>query len=65
MPNLDAANITYNSPKLLADGLPAGPMLMGPRRPAHIVTEATTVRGIVNLAAIAALDAIDRKLADA
>lgn len=61
MPNLDAANITYNMVKVLGDGLPVGPMLMGLRKPAHVVTESTTVRGIVNLCAIAAVDAIDHK----
>mgnify|MGYP000539145297 CR=1 FL=1 len=61
MPNLDAANITYNMLKVLGNGLPVGPMLMGLQRPAHVVTESTTVRGIVNLAAIAAVDAIDWK----
>jgi malate dehydrogenase (oxaloacetate-decarboxylating)(NADP+) len=61
MPNLDAANITYNMVKVLGDGLPVGPMLMGLNKPAHVVTESTTVRGIVNLCAIAAVDAIDYK----
>ena len=61
MPNLDAANITYNMVKVLGNGLPVGPMLMGLDRPAHVVTESTTVRGIVNLSAIAAADAIDWK----
>lgn len=62
MPNLDAANITYNMLKVLGDGLPVGPMLMGLKHPAHVVTESTTVRGIVNLCAIAAVDAIDYKI---
>lgn len=61
MPNLDAANITYNMLKVLGEGLPVGPMLLGLKRPAHVVTESTTVRGIVNLCAIAAVDAIDYK----
>ena len=61
MPNLDAANITYNMVKALGDALPVGPMLMGLDKPAHVVTESTTVRGIVNLCAIAAVDAIDYK----
>ena len=61
MPSLDAANITYNMLKVLGNGLPVGPMLMGLDRPAHVVTESSTVRGIVNLAAIAAADAIDWK----
>lgn len=60
MPNLDAANITYNMMKVLGDGLPVGPMLMGLQKPAHVITESTTVRGIVNLAAVAATDAINR-----
>ncbi len=59
MPNLDAANITYNMMKVLGDGLPVGPILMGLAKPAHVITESTTVRGIVNLAAIAATDSID------
>jgi len=62
MPNLDAANISYNITKVLGGGLPVGPMLMGLNRPAHVVTESTTVRGIVNLCAIAAVDAIDYKM---
>jgi len=62
MPNLDAANITYNVMKVLGGALPVGPMLMGLNRPAHVVTESTTVRGIVNLCAIAAMDAIDYQL---
>ena len=62
MPNLDAANISYNVMKVLGGALPVGPMLMGLNRPAHVVTESTTVRGIVNLCAVAAVDAIDYKL---
>jgi len=61
MPNLDSANITYNMIKAVGDGLPVGPILMGLNKPAHVVTESTTVRGIVNLCAIAAVDAIDYK----
>lgn len=62
MPNLDAANIAYNLTKVLANGLPVGPMLLGMRRPAHVVTESATVRGIVNMCAIAAVDAIESKM---
>ena len=67
MPNLDAANISYNMIKVIGDGVPVGPMLMGMAKPAHVVTESVTVRGIVNMCAIAAVDAIDarnRNLAD-
>ncbi len=64
MPNLDSANIAYNLVKTVSDGLPVGPILMGLQRPAHVVTESTSVRGIVNLCAIAAVDAIDYKTAN-
>jgi len=61
MPSLDAANITCKASRELARGVAVGPILMGMRRPVHIATEAMTVRGLVNLAAIAAMDAIDFK----
>ena len=60
-PDLNSANIAYNLTKTLADGLPVGPMLVGTNYPAHILTESTTVRGIVNMAAFAAVDAISRR----
>ncbi|HPY40116.1 MAG TPA: NADP-dependent malic enzyme, partial [Thiolinea sp.] len=41
-PSLNAANISYNMTKMLADGLPVGPMLVGTNYPAHILTESTT-----------------------
>lgn len=64
MPNLDAANIAYNMVKVIGDGVPVGPMLMGMAQPAHVVTESVTVRGIVNMCAIAAVDAIDARQRD-
>jgi len=57
MPNLDAANIALNMLKMLADGLSVGPILMGVARPAHIVTQSVTVRGLVNMTALAVVDA--------
>lgn len=59
MPDLDAANIAYNMVKVFGNGLPVGPMLVGLNQPAHVVTEAVTVRGLVNMSAIAAAEAID------
>jgi malate dehydrogenase (oxaloacetate-decarboxylating)(NADP+) len=61
MPGLDSANISYNMVKILADGLPVGPMLVGMRQPVHVLTDSVTVRGIVNMCAIASVDAIDVK----
>ena len=54
MPNLDAAHIAMNLIKTGADGVPIGPVLMGCDIAAHIVTPGTTVRGLVNMTAIAA-----------
>ncbi|HZT51341.1 MAG TPA: NADP-dependent malic enzyme [Stellaceae bacterium] len=53
MPSLDAANIAFNMLKVLGDGLAIGPILLGMRSPAHIVTPSVTVRGLVNMTAIA------------
>ena len=54
MPNLDAAHIAMNLNKTGTDGVPIGPILLGCDIPAHIVTPGTTVRGLVNMTAIAA-----------
>ena len=54
MPNLDSAHIAMNLIKSGADGVPIGPILLGCDIPAHIVTPGTTVRGLVNMTAIAA-----------
>ena len=63
MPNLDAANIALNMMKTMGDALPVGPILIGTDMVAHIVTNSTTVRGIVNMSAVAAVDAQDRAAA--
>ena len=57
MPNLDAANITYNMIRVMTDGVAIGPILMGLDQPAHILTPASTPRRVVNMTAIAAVDA--------
>jgi malate dehydrogenase (oxaloacetate-decarboxylating)(NADP+) len=57
MPNLDAANITYNMVRVMTDGVAIGPILMGLDKPAHILTPASTPRRVVNMTAIAAVDA--------
>jgi malate dehydrogenase (oxaloacetate-decarboxylating)(NADP+) len=60
MPTLDAANISYNMVKMLGDGLPVGPILVGAAKSAHVVSPSITVRGIVNMTAIAVVDAVTR-----
>jgi malate dehydrogenase (oxaloacetate-decarboxylating)(NADP+) len=58
MPNLDAANITFNALKVVGgQGLTIGPILLGAARPVHILTPMTTVRRIVNMTALTAVDA--------
>ena len=61
MPNLDAANIAYQMTKVLGDALPVGPILVGAARPAHILTPSVTARGVVNMTAIAVVEAQDAK----
>jgi malate dehydrogenase (oxaloacetate-decarboxylating)(NADP+) len=60
MPNLDTANVAYQMIKALADALPVGPILIGPSRPAHILTPSVTARGVLNMTAVAAVEAQER-----
>jgi malate dehydrogenase (oxaloacetate-decarboxylating)(NADP+) len=53
MPNVESANIAFNVLKILAEAISIGPILLGAAKPAHILTTATTVRGIVNMTALA------------
>ncbi|HKG83420.1 MAG TPA: NADP-dependent malic enzyme [Beijerinckiaceae bacterium] len=58
MPNLDAANITFNALKIVAgQGVTVGPILLGAAKPVHILTPTSTVRRLVNMTALAAVDA--------
>jgi malate dehydrogenase (oxaloacetate-decarboxylating)(NADP+) len=57
MPTLDAANISFNLVKAAADGLPVGPILLGMSKPIHVVVPSVTARGIVNLSALAVVEA--------
>jgi malate dehydrogenase (oxaloacetate-decarboxylating)(NADP+) len=57
MPNLDAANIAYQMTKVLADALAVGPILIGAAMPAHILTPSVTARGVINMTALAAVEA--------
>jgi len=57
MSNLDTANIAFNMIKVMADGQPIGPILLGPIKPIHILTPSVTTRGIFNMTALAVVDA--------
>ena len=59
MPNIDSANIAYNLLKSSAGGgIAIGPILLGVAKPAHILTPSTTVRRIVNMAAVTVADTV-------
>ncbi|MBT5809107.1 MAG: NADP-dependent malic enzyme, partial [Rhodospirillaceae bacterium] len=60
MPSLDSANIAYNLMKVTGEGLSVGPMLIGMAKPVHIMTQAVTTRGVVNMTAYAVVDAQGR-----
>ncbi|CCD40385.1 NADP-dependent malic enzyme [Candidatus Paraburkholderia kirkii UZHbot1] len=58
MPNVEAANITYNLLKMVSgEGVTVGPFLLGASKPVHILTPAATVRRIINMTAVASAGA--------
>ncbi|MDA8455014.1 NADP-dependent malic enzyme [Acidovorax sp. GBBC 3334] len=58
LPNIDAANISYNLLKTAAGGgIAIGPVLLGAAEPVHILTASATVRRIVNMTALTVADA--------
>ncbi len=60
MPTLDAANISFNLLKTVGgSGITIGPILLGAARPVHILTPTATVRRIINMTALAVVDALD------
>jgi malate dehydrogenase (oxaloacetate-decarboxylating)(NADP+) len=58
MPTLEAANISFNLLKTVGGyGITVGPILLGAARPVHILTPTATVRRIINMTALAVVDA--------
>jgi len=61
MPNIDAANISYNLLKMTAgEGVTIGPVLLGAARPVHVLTSTATVRRLVNMTALAVVESMER-----
>ncbi|AHK21849.1 NADP-dependent oxaloacetate-decarboxylating malate dehydrogenase [Yersinia similis] len=59
MPNMEAARISYNLLRVTSsEGVTVGPVLMGITKPVHILTPIASVRRIVNMVALAAVEAI-------
>lgn len=57
MPNMDAAHISYTLLKVIGGGVSVGPILVGSARPANVVTDSISVRGLVNMSAYTAVQA--------
>ena len=63
-PNLDAANITYKLMKELNGVLSIGPIMMGLAYPVHTLQLGASVEEIVNMTAVAVVDAQQKKAAN-
>jgi malate dehydrogenase (oxaloacetate-decarboxylating)(NADP+) len=57
MPDLDSAHIAFNLSRVVSDSVTVGPILMGARKSVHVLTPSASVRRVVNMTAIAAVDA--------
>ncbi len=60
-PNLAAGNIAYKMMQQIGDAEAIGPILLGMRKPVHVLQLGSTVREIVNMVTIAVIDAQIRK----
>ena len=66
MPNVDAANISFNLMKMAnGDGVSVGPILLGAALPVNILTPSATVRRLVNITAISVVDAQEQRRREA
>ncbi|MGI9400747.1 MAG: phosphate acyltransferase, partial [Rhizobiaceae bacterium] len=59
-PDLDSANITLNVVKQMTDALHVGPILLGTSKPVHVLTPSVTSRGVFNMSALAAVEAMQK-----
>ena len=57
LPNLDSAHISFNMTRVMTDGVALGPILMGLSKPAYVMTNSATVRRLVNMSALAVVEA--------
>lgn len=56
-PNLAAGNVAYNLLKEVGDADAIGPILLGLKKPVHVLQLGSSVRSIVNMALVAVVDA--------
>jgi malate dehydrogenase (oxaloacetate-decarboxylating)(NADP+) len=59
-PNLEAANVAYKLLQRLGGAETIGPVLLGMGKPVHVLQRGDEVRNIVNMAALAVVDAQER-----
>ncbi len=60
-PNIESSHLAMTLLEELTGALHVGPMLLGTRLPVHIVTQSVTARGVLNMSAVAAVDAASRR----
>ena len=58
-PSLDAANIALTLVSGVTEGIAVGPLLLGLSRPLHVLSPATTARGVVNMTALVASQSVE------
>jgi malate dehydrogenase (oxaloacetate-decarboxylating)(NADP+) len=56
-PDMASAHISFNLARMLSDSVTVGPILLGVGKPAHVLTSSATPRRVVNMTAIAVVDA--------
>jgi len=62
-PDLQSANLTMHSLQCMAEASAIGPLLMGTRLPAHVLQYGSSVQSVVNLVAVAAVEAAELRKA--
>ena len=60
LPDVASASIAYNMVKVLSDGISVGPILLGLAAPAYVLHGSATTRGVLNMTAIATVEAQTR-----
>ena len=60
-PDLDSGNIAYKLLQRLTDATVIGPILLGMKKPVHVLQRGDTVNDIINITAIAVVGAKDHK----
>lgn len=57
MPSLDSAHIAFNMARVISNGVSVGPILLGAGKPAHVLTPSASPRRVVNMTALAVVEA--------